>query len=307
MLPLKRPPSSSVAVISSPPVLDQGLKRTSTTCETPNRLVAPRPRCRSRFQKSTLASKNRLVEISLKDPLRLRPVRLEIGDQIQTRAPGLPPRRGVRDHRSAQAEQMGGGVIPRRAIETMAMALPCRSWPGPLDRSHPVLQQPRSWPGGGDRLTNRFRFQPGILHRHSHRIWLSQTSQWKNFTAEGLEVVPTDLAQRYGLSAQDAVLHMTFAVLSGRGGNGPVSITEFRRLAGQWIERRHDDAGCHVPTRGSQAASMGSARDWPQPSPASPTFFPKGSFRRRKPERASWQPADAGGRWHADGHGPPAR
>ena len=54
----------------------------------------------------------------------------------------------------------------------------------------------------------------------------------QQLTAEGLEVV-NDLAQRYGFS-QDAVLHMTFAMLKGRGGMAQFNHPEFAG-SGQWM------------------------------------------------------------------------
>lgn len=57
--------------------------------------------------------------------------------------------------------------------------------------------------------------------------------QMEQLTAEGLKVV-NDLAQRYGFS-QDAVIHMMYAMLKGRGGMAQFSHPEFAG-SGQWMK-----------------------------------------------------------------------
>jgi len=174
--------------------------------------VLRRPGAAVAIPEVELRLKDRLVDL-LEDLFGFV-VRLEIGDQIQTGLPGST-RRGVEIQPLGPGEQMGGGVDPDGAAIDDGHGAACRS-AGTLDRAI-RCSKPRSWPGGGDRLKNRFRFSRD-LHRHSHRIWLSQNIAMEKLTAEGLEVV-NDLAQPPMAFSQDARgWHMTFAVLKGRGG-----------------------------------------------------------------------------------------
>jgi hypothetical protein len=96
----------------------------------------------------------------------------------------------------------------------------------------------------------------------------------EKLTAEGLEVV-NDLAQRYGFS-QDAVLHMTFAMLKGRGGMAQFNHPEFAG-SGQWMNGGMMMLG-DMFNHGLKARVDGLCRELAAAIASQPELFPRGSF-----------------------------
>ncbi len=96
----------------------------------------------------------------------------------------------------------------------------------------------------------------------------------EKLTAEGLEVV-NDLAQRYGFS-QDAVLHMTFALLKGRGGMAQFNHPEFAG-SGQWMNGGMMMLG-DMFNHGLKARVDGVCRELAAAIASQPELFPRGSF-----------------------------
>ena len=96
----------------------------------------------------------------------------------------------------------------------------------------------------------------------------------EKLTAEGLEVV-NDLAQRYGFS-QDAVLHMTFALLKGRGGMAQFNHPEFAG-SGQWMNGGMMMLG-DMFNHGLKARVDGVCRELAAAIASQPELFPQGSF-----------------------------
>ncbi len=96
----------------------------------------------------------------------------------------------------------------------------------------------------------------------------------EKLTAEGLEVV-NELAQRYGFS-QDAVLHMTFAMLKGRGGMAQFNHPEFAG-SGQWMNGGMMMLG-DMFNHGLKARVDGLCRELAVAIASQPELFPRGSF-----------------------------
>jgi hypothetical protein len=96
----------------------------------------------------------------------------------------------------------------------------------------------------------------------------------EQLTAEGLEVV-NDLAQRYGFS-QDAVLHMTFAMLKGRGGMAQFNHPEFAG-SGQWMNGGMMMLG-DMFNQGLKARVDGLCQGLAAAISSQPDLFPRGSF-----------------------------
>ncbi len=96
----------------------------------------------------------------------------------------------------------------------------------------------------------------------------------EKLTAEGLEVV-NDLAQRYGFS-QDAVLHLTFAVLKGRGGMAQFNHPELAG-SGQWMNGGMMMLG-DMFNHGLKARVDGVCRELAAAIASQPELFPRGSF-----------------------------
>ncbi len=96
----------------------------------------------------------------------------------------------------------------------------------------------------------------------------------EKLTAEGLEVV-NDLAQRYGFS-QDAVLHLTFAMLKGRGGMAQFNHPEFAG-SGQWMNGGMMMLG-DMFNHGLKARVDGVCRELAAAIASQPELFPRGSF-----------------------------
>jgi len=102
----------------------------------------------------------------------------------------------------------------------------------PLGKSHPVPSH-GMWPVGGDKVKKiRFRIQPGFAPALAQDLAQPEHRNGKN-TGEGLENVVNDLASVW--LKQDAVLHMTFAVLKGACGMAQFSITRSSPGARQWM------------------------------------------------------------------------
>lgn len=96
----------------------------------------------------------------------------------------------------------------------------------------------------------------------------------EKLTAEGLEVV-NDLAQRYGFS-QDAVLHLTFALLKGRGGMAQFNHPELAG-SGQWMNGGMMMLG-DMFNHGLKARVDGVCRELAAAIASQPELFPRGSF-----------------------------
>ncbi|MCP9834935.1 MULTISPECIES: SHOCT domain-containing protein [unclassified Cyanobium] len=96
----------------------------------------------------------------------------------------------------------------------------------------------------------------------------------EQLTAQGFEVV-NDLAQRYGFS-QDAVLHMTFAMLKGRGGMAQFNHPEFAG-SGQWMNGGMMMLG-DMFNHGLKARVDGLCRELAAVIASQPELFPRGSF-----------------------------
>jgi hypothetical protein len=96
----------------------------------------------------------------------------------------------------------------------------------------------------------------------------------EKLTAAGLEVV-NDLAQRYGFS-QDAVLHMAFALLKGRGGMAQFNHPEFAG-SGQWMNGGMMMLG-DMFNHGLKARVDGLCQDLSTAISSQPDLFPRGSF-----------------------------
>ncbi len=96
----------------------------------------------------------------------------------------------------------------------------------------------------------------------------------EKLTAEGLEVV-NDLAQRYGFS-QDAVLHLTFAVLKGRGGMAQFNHPELAG-SGQWMNGGMMMLG-DMFNHGLKTRVDGVCRELAAAIASQPELFPRGSF-----------------------------
>ncbi len=96
----------------------------------------------------------------------------------------------------------------------------------------------------------------------------------EKLTAEGLEVV-NDLAQRYGFS-QDAVLHLTFAMLKGRGGMAQFNHPELAG-SGQWMNGGMMMLG-DMFNHGLKARVDGVCRELAAAIASQPELFPRGSF-----------------------------
>ncbi|MCT0212520.1 MULTISPECIES: SHOCT domain-containing protein [unclassified Synechococcus] len=96
----------------------------------------------------------------------------------------------------------------------------------------------------------------------------------EKLTAAGLEVV-NDLAQRYGFS-QDAVLHMAFALLKGRGGMAQFNHPEFAG-SGQWMNGGMMMLG-DMFNHGLKARVDGLCQDLSTAISSQPELFPRGSF-----------------------------
>jgi hypothetical protein len=131
----------------------------------------------------------------------------------------------------------------------------------------------------------------------------------EKLTAEGLAVVD-DLAQQYGFS-QDAVLHMTFALLKGRGGMAQFSHPEFAG-SGQWMNGGMMMLG-DMFNHGLKARVDGLCQGLAAAISSQPDLFPRGSFQSQSQSggvgqqmqmgggalfttdpRDSWWPADLG-------------
>ncbi|APD47188.1 SHOCT domain-containing protein [Synechococcus sp. CS-602] len=113
----------------------------------------------------------------------------------------------------------------------------------------------------------------------------------EKLTAEGLEVV-NDLAQRYGFS-QDAVLHMTFAVLKGRGGMAQFNHPEFAG-SGQWMNGGMMMLG-DMFNQGLKARVDGLCQGLAAAVASQPDLFPKGSFQSQSQSGGGSQQMQVGG------------
>jgi hypothetical protein len=96
----------------------------------------------------------------------------------------------------------------------------------------------------------------------------------EKLTAEGLEVV-NDLAQRYGFS-QEAVLHLTFALLKGRGCMAQFNHPELAG-SGQWMNGGMMMLG-DMFNNGLKARVDGVCRELAAAIASQPELFPRGSF-----------------------------
>lgn len=107
----------------------------------------------------------------------------------------------------------------------------------------------------------------------------------EKLTAEGLEVV-NDLAQRYGFS-QDAVLHMAFALLKGRGGMAQFNHPEFAG-SGQWMNGGMMMLG-DMFNHGLKARVDGVCRELAAAIASQPELFPRGSFQSQSQSGSAQQ------------------
>jgi hypothetical protein len=113
----------------------------------------------------------------------------------------------------------------------------------------------------------------------------------EKLTAEGLEVV-NDLAQRYGFS-QDAVLHMTFALLKGRGGMAQFNHPEFAG-SGQWMNGGMMMLG-DMFNHGLKARVDGLCLELATAIASQPDLFPRGSLQSQSQSGSGQQMQVAGG------------
>lgn len=113
----------------------------------------------------------------------------------------------------------------------------------------------------------------------------------QQLTAEGLEVV-NDLAQRYGFS-QDAVLHMTFAMLKGRGGMAQFNHPEFAG-SGQWMNGGMMMLG-DMFNQGLKARVDGLCQGLAAAISSQPDLFPLGSFQSQSQSGGGQQMQVGGG------------
>jgi hypothetical protein len=113
----------------------------------------------------------------------------------------------------------------------------------------------------------------------------------EKLTAEGLEVV-NDLAQRYGFS-QDAVLHMTFAMLKGRGGMAQFNHPEFAG-SGQWMNGGMMMLG-DMFNQGLKARVDGLCQGLAAAISSQPDLFPRGSFQSQSQSGGGHQMQVGGG------------
>ncbi len=113
----------------------------------------------------------------------------------------------------------------------------------------------------------------------------------EKLTAEGLEVV-NDLAQRYGFS-QDAVLHMTFALLKGRGGMAQFNHPEFAG-SGQWMNGGMMMLG-DMFNHGLKARVDGLCQALATAISSQPDLFPPGSFQSQSQSGGGQQRQVGGG------------
>ncbi|MCP9799687.1 SHOCT domain-containing protein [Synechococcus sp. RedBA-s] len=113
----------------------------------------------------------------------------------------------------------------------------------------------------------------------------------EQLTAEGLEVV-NDLAQRYGFS-QDAVLHMTFAMLKGRGGMAQFNHPEFAG-SGQWMNGGMMMLG-DMFNQGLKARVDGLCQGLAVAISSQPNLFPRGSFQSQSQSGGGQQMHVGGG------------
>ncbi|CAK6699715.1 SHOCT domain-containing protein [Synechococcus sp. CBW1107] len=113
----------------------------------------------------------------------------------------------------------------------------------------------------------------------------------EKLTAEGLEVV-NDLAQRYGFS-QDAVLHMTFAMLKGRGGMAQFNHPEFAG-SGQWMNGGMMMLG-DMFNQGLKARVDGLCQGLAAAISSQPDLFPRGSFQSQSQSGGGHQLQMGGG------------
>ncbi|NQV11480.1 MAG: SHOCT domain-containing protein [Cyanobacteria bacterium] len=113
----------------------------------------------------------------------------------------------------------------------------------------------------------------------------------EQLTARGLEVV-NDLAQRYGFS-QDAALHMTFAVLKGRGGMAQFNHPEFAG-SGQWMNGGMMMLG-DMFNQGLKARVDGLCQGLAAAVSSQPDLFPRGSFQSQSQSGGSQQMQNSGG------------
>lgn len=113
----------------------------------------------------------------------------------------------------------------------------------------------------------------------------------EKLTAEGLEVV-NDLAQRYGFS-QDAVLHMTFAMLKGRGGMAQFNHPEFAG-SGQWMNGGMMMLG-DMFNQGLKARVDGLCQGLAAAISSQPDLFPRGSFQSQSQSGGGHQLQTGGG------------
>jgi hypothetical protein len=113
----------------------------------------------------------------------------------------------------------------------------------------------------------------------------------EKLTAEGLAVVD-DLAQRYGFS-QDAVLHMTFALLKGRGGMAQFSHPEFAG-SGQWMNGGMMMLG-DMFNHGLKARVDGLCQGLAAAISSQPDLFPRGSFQSQSQSGGGGQQMQMGG------------
>ncbi|MCT0209066.1 SHOCT domain-containing protein [Synechococcus sp. CS-1332] len=121
----------------------------------------------------------------------------------------------------------------------------------------------------------------------------------EKLTAEGLEVV-NDLAQRYGFS-QDAVLHLTFAMLKGRGGMAQFNHPELAG-SGQWMNGGMMMLG-DMFNHGLKARVDGVCRELAATIASQPELFPSGSFQSQSQSGGGHQVLVGGAGLHQQASG----